>query len=60
MPATLRWFYKLDGSPENGWRIVTYALGNHPMGKHWFETEAERDAFAAELLADNYELIKNS
>jgi Zn/Cd-binding protein ZinT len=58
MNAT-HWFYMLDGSVEHGWRILTYALGNRPVGKYWFETEKERDAFKRELLADGYQYTKN-
>ena len=53
------WFYMLEGCAENGWRILTYGLGNRPVGRHWFGTERERDAFVTKLLDDGYQFAKN-
>lgn len=40
-------------------RVYTAGAGDHPAGNYWFGTLEELDSFAAQLVADGYEFIKD-
>ena len=47
------WFWWSTHS--DGYRIHTQGLGNHPAGKHWYETLDELQHAIKSFVADDYQ-----
>lgn len=51
------WFYIHPAHSkfeEGGFRIITMAVGDHPVGKHWYENKEELDVAVKRFESDGY------
>jgi len=53
------WFY-VEDADDNGYRIITYAKGDHPVSRYWYRDLEELQGAIKRFESDGYKWMKGT